>query len=427
MFAHVLRTGTTGLAILSLLLLSMVSPTHAQRTRLVIGHWFIPGSGGAVETYARLMNDFIREFQELHPEIEVVNEPYQYGILTDGKMLVQLAIDDAPTVWLVPNVYALSFSGFLLELTDRIETSSWVQEDFIEPVLRANQDPQGKIWGFPQGLQLVGLYYHTSRFEERGVAKPSTEWTWDDFAASARKLTRITSGNVPEYHGAAVSVYHPYSGYSLFRAFGGQPFDSTGTRSTLHSDAMLQAIEFMKAGLQDQSMILGGSGELRNVAMGFDQYVARQRMQELGVPFDVTAVPSGPHGRFNPVVANSWVITRSASPQEQDAAWKWIEYYSSPPVQIRWAVTGDAAPANMKAAQEVFLRSDVSPPGLRDYLKSMEDADWLGVNPVWADWYPRGWRIPIEQAVRGEISPTEAMIEADHVAQLALDRYYKNQ
>ena len=206
----------------------------------------------------------------------------------------------------------------------------------------------------------------------------------------------------------------------------GEAFDETGTRSTLICDAMRETIRFMTTGVQQEYFIVGGwLNELQNIAMGLDQFVRVESLRQLEAPFNVTAVPKGSKGRFNPVIANSWVITQTASPQSQQAAWQWIEHYSSVPIQKAWALHGDASPANMVAAREVFLDPKASPSGMRDLIHSMQDADWVGNNPVWAAWYIDGWGPIIDRAARGELSPEEAMIQANLAAQNALDSFYK--
>lgn len=412
--------------LLACLVLTLTGSAMAEKTRMVVAHYFTPGSFGT-DVHYQLMNKFTADFQELHPELEVLHEPYSYDALVDGKMITLLLTGDAPTVWLSPNVFNLAFAaqGFLVDLTTWIRSSELVKKHFIEPVILANADRGNRIWGFPQGLQLVGLFYHTERFQNKGLEFPTTNWTWDDFAHVARRLTERSADSILVY-GATVQAGYPYTGWSLFRGYGGEPFDETGTRSTLISDAMRQTINYMATGAQQEYFLVQSwLDELRNAAMGLDQFVRVESLRQLEVPFNVTAVPKGPKGRFNPVVANSWVITKSASPEAQKAAWQWIEYYSSVPIQKTWALYGDASPANMTAAREVFLDPTSSPSGLRDLIQGMQDADWLGNNPVWENWYLNGWAPIIDRAARGELSPEEALMQANLAAQNALDSFYK--
>ena len=213
-----------------MLCVGLTGSATAEKTRLVIAHYFTPGSF-ETDVHYQLMSKFTSDFQKLHPELEVLHEPYVYGALVDGKMITLLMTGNAPTVWLSPNVYNLAFAaqGFLLDLTDWIHNSAIVQSDFIEPVIHANADHEKRLWGFPQGLQLVGLYYHTERFQNKGLEFPSTSWTWDDFAQAARLLTERSADGVLVY-GAAVQSGYPYTGWSLFRSFGGQAFDDTALR-----------------------------------------------------------------------------------------------------------------------------------------------------------------------------------------------------
>jgi len=410
------------LLVLTLLVLSVSMSTLASRPQLVIGHYFAPGSFFEAVNID-LMQQFVEEFQALHPEIEVIHEPYQYADLVSGKMVIRLLTGDAPTVWLVPNVYTLAFAEMLHDLTDLVAQSEIVKDEYLDIVVQANQDVNGRIWGFPQGLQIFGLFYHTERFEHHGVSFPTTNWTWDDFADAASRLFRYDAEGKAVYYGATVQAGHPHTGWALFRSFGGKAFDETGTKSTLDSPAMVQAIEFMKEGVELGYYLNSAPAFLRTASMGLDNFTTIVTKQQIGIPFDVVPVPRGEAGRFVPVVANSWVVSRQATPDQLDAAWKWIEYYSSSDVQLRWARTGEAAPANMVALREYADSPNGAVSGLREFLLSITDADWIGVMPFYDEWH-QAWTAQVDRGIKGEISPGEAALQANHAAQVVLDRYY---
>ena len=57
-----------------------------------------------------------------------------------------------------------------------------------------------KLYGLPKYLAPAGVWYNKKHFDEAKIAYPTSDWTWDDFFAIAKKLTvKDAKGKVTRY------------------------------------------------------------------------------------------------------------------------------------------------------------------------------------------------------------------------------------
>ena len=121
----------------------------------------------------------------------------QYVVKTDEatwseltqKIKLQLAAkQDVIPVFITDcgNAYVFGEQGALKDLDASIAT---LDESLYTAALRAVTNPEGKVWGVPQAINSYGLIYNKEIFDERGVAYPTEDWTYEDYLAAAEKLT----------------------------------------------------------------------------------------------------------------------------------------------------------------------------------------------------------------------------------------------
>lgn len=69
-----------------------------------------------------------------------------------------------------------------------------VLETDVHPTLREMLQVDGKQMEYPFSWNNMVTYYNTKIFEEKGVAAPSPDWTWDQFLDSCLKIANVTGG-----------------------------------------------------------------------------------------------------------------------------------------------------------------------------------------------------------------------------------------
>lgn len=153
----------------------------------------------------------VRAFEARHPWIDVLYEPNP-GRQYEEKILTGLAAGEPPDVFLLDSKLIPTFTNkrILLDLTPfiaplGIDTTVWYPH-----VLAIARKGEG-LYAFPKGFTPLMVYFNRELFRRAGIAYPGAEWTWDDFLAAARALTKDTDGDgrTDEY-GTAFTNYYFY-------------------------------------------------------------------------------------------------------------------------------------------------------------------------------------------------------------------------
>ncbi|OPG10017.1 ABC transporter substrate-binding protein [Microbispora sp. GKU 823] len=391
---------------------------------------FYAAAGDPADT---TMRELVKEFTAANPSIKVQLEVAPYVKFFE-KLRTEIAGGQAPQVWLSDGVLVQEFAarGALADLTDRVKTVNAADYSGIE----LNRDPKGRIYGFPQGAQTPVLFYNKKLFAEAKVDAPTADWTYDDLAAAAKKLTKDTNndGKPDTYGFRAYSPGFTESWWPIIKAFGGDIVTDGNRKVVVDSPQSKAALEWMlgamgKDGFAPDYATTEGLGKgvvhtlfaTGRVAMSYGIYARTLPAASAGVDFGVAPMPKGPAGRGNVAIVNSWVVSKSASPAQADAAWKWITFFSGEGPQRKWAELGEAIPINKKVAATAL------PADRRQaFLDSLDAATDLGVNAVWSE-YTEALSKRISEALSGASPVDTALATGQKEAQEVIDRFYAGQ
>ncbi|REJ10312.1 ABC transporter substrate-binding protein [Halobacillus trueperi] len=412
---------------------------NSDQTEITLGFY---SSGSADEK----MNELIKKFEEEHPDIKVntQNAPYQQFF---QKLDTQIAGGTAPDVWLSDGVFVQKYAerGAAKDLTE------WINEDLDKDEyygLDFNKDSDGKYWGVPQGIQIGALFYNKDMFDQAGVDYPDESWTWEDLKEAGAKLTIDTDGkkaddasfkpdSVKQY---GLTFFNITEGWMpVMKSYGGGVLGEDLRNSVIDSEENKEAINYIVDGMErgiftDPSDLQAFQSPMspfpsETAAMRIGIYARTLAANETGVNYDVTVLPKGPDGeRFSPTIANSWVISDSASDKKAKAAWEWVKYWvQEDEVQKEWAALGEAVPVKKSVANsDLFLGSGDKPANKQAFLDSFEHAGTLDVNAVWSEWVKK-FGDNINRAFLNETNVEEALENADKEVQKVLDEFYENQ
>ncbi|UOQ46535.1 sugar ABC transporter substrate-binding protein [Halobacillus salinarum] len=413
--------------------------SDGSTTEITLGFY---SSGSADEK----MNELIKKFEEQHPDIKVKtqNAPYQQFF---QKLDTQIAGGNAPDVWLSDGVFVQKYAerGAAKDLTE------WINNDLNKDDyygLDFNKDSDGKYWAVPQGIQIGALFYNKDMFDKAGVDYPDDSWTWEDLKEAGAQLSIDSTGKTANDSGYNANSVKQY-GLTFFnitegwmpvlKSYGGGVLDEELRNSIVDSPENKEAVNYIVDGMQrgiftDPSDLQAFQSPMapfpsQTAAMRIGIYARALAANETGVNYDVTVLPKGPDGkRFSPVIANSWIISNSASDEKAKAAWEWIKYWvSEDEVQKEWAALGEAVPVKKSVANsDLFLDSGEKPDNKQAFLDSFDFAGTLDVNAVWSEWVKK-FGDNIDRAFLGETSVDDSLEQADKDVQKVLDEFYNNQ
>ena len=92
-----------------------------------------------------------------------------------------------------PNVANLARSPKAVDLTEAVAADGWDWEDFFPPA-RDAVTIDGKVRAVPALIDSMAVIYNKKLFRQAGIDPPQPGWTWDDFRATAAKLTDAGAG-----------------------------------------------------------------------------------------------------------------------------------------------------------------------------------------------------------------------------------------
>lgn len=383
------------------------------------------GDPAELAAYEKLVAAFMAQHPEIVVELRHVPSQSEYR----RQLAAGFAAGAPPDVMLLNyrRIGAFAVDGVLEPLGPYLAQSKVLQEaDFYREAITAFNF-QGQLWCIPQNLSSLVVYYNQDLFAAAGLQPPASDWTWSDFLAAARTLTRDVDGDgrIDQY-GAGIEP-------SLYRLApfiwqnGGEVVDDPAqpTRLALDSPAALEAFTWF-VNLQVQEGVVPDavaesaiSSENRFLQGTLAMYFNSRR----GVPtyrtisdfrWDVAPLP-----RFRQAagILHSDGYCMAAATRDKEAAWTFIEYANSAAGQRLIAETGRTVPSlRQVAAEPVFLEPTLPPQNSRVFLDTLPVMRQVPTIAQWVAVEETANR-EIERAFYGQISVAEAAATAVQLTQ----------
>jgi multiple sugar transport system substrate-binding protein len=310
--------------------------------------------------------------------------------------------------------------------------------------LVADVTKQGKVYGYPNEVDLYALNYNKRMFAEAGVAAPPK--TWDELVAAAQKLTKRSGGRITQQGFGLITswpagVVHPW--LSMVSANGGRLLDGTQTQLT---DPKVLAVtdlyrKLIDAKVTDPAM---STANANTTGPYLDSFVngktamiimanwwegsLKQAMGDRFKDVAVAPVPIGPDGSKSSSVSYSWltVVNAKASKQKQDAAWGFLQWLNGP----NSGKNGSSAMADVLMSMGILPsrtsdvsahQSQLSDPFLKVYVDGLPTATPFPT-VLGGEQMTEIIQKHLEDVIFGKASPANAMTAAKGEADAALTK-----
>ncbi len=190
----------------------------------------------------------VEAFELAHPEIDVslIVQPTLY----EEKVRTLLAANLAPDVMYVGSFEfpALAPRGVFLSLEPFLEGTSL--DDYYGEVLDAFRF-EGKLCGLPKDWTPFVVYVNADLFRRAGIDLPREGWTWEDFLALAKALTRDDDGDGdPEVWGCSYGQWFDsvlcWIMQNGGRTFEGDPARGERLSCALDDSRTIEAVQFLR-------------------------------------------------------------------------------------------------------------------------------------------------------------------------------------
>lgn len=429
-----MRSKKLVLAVLALLLVAMLavfSPAaFAQEEEPVTFQVFYPVAVDA--PIAAILEGYIEDFQAEYPHITV--EPVFSGGYGDVQTAIQTTIDGggeppALAVMLATALYDLINADYIAPLDGYIagmEDGEAFLSDFL-PAFLANSYYDDQLWSIPFQRSAVVMYYNANMFADAGLEPPTS---WQSWAEAAQALT-VVDGDTTNW-GLQFPSGWPYWLFQPLAIGAGQNILEDDCTVVFDDPKVIEAVQFyidlsaeygaMPAGVQSvwptattdfasgvTAMITHSSGSLRGIV--------EQADFEVGV----MAYPGKEEGTYASVPGGgNFYILKGAPQEQQDAAWKFVEFLSRPEYVADYSInTGyiaSRASAYDTEAMDAYIEEVPQALATRDALEfagaELSIQNLGQVRNIFHDY--------LQRAYNGEMGAAEAMAAAQAEADAAM-------
>lgn len=383
------------------------------------------------------IEDKIKEFEKEHEgvEIELVQVPW-------AELPDKLGVSIAGQAW--PDIAPVDISGSavsiehieqgVVEQVDEFFTEEELA-DFYENALDA-YTYNDKLYGIPNSMTVHSMLLNLDLFEEAGVEPPKNgEWTWDEFADAAEKLTfdRDGDGKIDVYGFSTYILPGYYEAWPFFYIDGGQPLSDDLSEFTFNSPEAVNAIQRLadlklKDGSAPESLggaDVGGtfqawaSEEQRTVAMEpWATWAITSTQSQYPTNFMVANYPTGETGE--PVTiggVGGWTMFHQEDDGKKAMVAEFMKYISSTDEQYIMAKEYGTFPALQSAADKDPYADNP------EMARAQEMSTQVVMLPRHSDWKKIDEVIQreLQLVFNGEKTAQEAMDTAEKDVQEFLD------
>jgi len=321
-----------------------------------------------------------------------------------AKLKTALASNSAPALVQVYDI-GLRFmvdSGEITPMQDFIDREKFDTADFEQNVL-AYYQLDNKLYGMPFNTSSSILYYNKDMFKAAGLDPNTPPKTLDEVTEYARKLVKKEGSEVTQYgfhqaiYGWLFEQYMAVSG-GLY-VDNGNGREARATKAVYHDDKGQAILDWWKAGVDGG--YFGSFGRVTDdSAKAFDagksaMYVestARMRGHinnsqgkfELGTGF-YPRPANAPREGGNIIGGASVYVLKSRPAPEQQAAWEFVKYVASAPVQAQWQADTGYYPMRKAAYDEAVSK------------------EWVGKYPQFNTAVDQIHAVPVNRITQGAV------------------------
>lgn len=353
------------LILLVTLLLSAAPLVTAQETVTV--DFYFPTATATItnpeagESIEAVFNRYAAAFEAANPGIRI-NVVYT-GSYTDTRTTIQTELAGGGAgpdvaVMLTTDLFSFIEEDTILpaqDFIDQMPDGEAFVADFFPAFLLNSLDENGVIWSIPYQRSTPVLYYNVEHFTEAGFDGPPR--SREELIEMGQALT------LPD--GQRWGVWLPTEGFPiwLFSAFviaDGQPLvEESPSEVYFNTPQARRALDYIISLSRDYGIMPSGTLSWGDGPSIFTSGQASMLFHTTGsltrilneAPFEVGVafLPSGPAGEDGtgygaPTGGGNLYLFANSSPEEQAAAWAWIQYLASPEIQSDWgAATGYVA------------------------------------------------------------------------------------
>jgi len=324
-------------------------PSVAMAADVQLSLYYPVAVGGPIP---KIIDGYVAGFEKENPGIKV-NAIYA-GTYQDTlvKALTALKSGEPPNiaVLLSTDMFTLIDEDAITPFDDLLKDPAdklWAQSFY--PAFMANSQTGGKIWGIPFQRSTIVMYWNKDAFKAAGLDPDKAPDTWDELVAAGKKLTqRDGSGNVTQWGVEIPSTAFTYWLFQGLTTANNAPLmNSAGTQTYFDKPGVIEALQFWadlsgKEKVQPPGTIEWGTTpkdffERKTAIMWTTTGNLTNVRKNAPFPFGVGMLPAH-NGRGSPTGGGNFYIFNKMSPEQRDAAVKFIKWMTTPERAADWGI-----------------------------------------------------------------------------------------
>jgi len=389
----------------------------AEPVHLTLSFW---GSDLDSQVYQQRVNLFTANNPNI--TVELIYIPSDYS----QKVQTMIAGGTAPDILqLAEDVHSYSSKGQIISLNNYITADNIdLKARYGETGgLTAAYSMNGNLYAMPDRGGALILYYNKDMFDAAGLSYPTKDWTWAEFLNAAQKLT-LRDGDTVTQYGFAAGGWWPLW-MSFIYMNGGAVLDASG-KPVVNSPEAVEAIQFyndlvykyhVAPSPEDYANLGTNSPDplfaQGKVAMSMTGFWGIGGLKDATFRWDIAPIFKN-KVRATVMFGSGLAISKDC--KNPDAAWKLVEFLTSPEGQAPIVENKEDAPANIEVLNSAaFLSQSWSTTPL-NMAALAESADAIFALPLTPKWNEMNTIFDTNLgeifAGRAEVQPTMDAIQA---------------
>lgn len=325
------------------------SDSNSQITLRILTHWDANNTDAFKKKAAA--------YKEVNPNVTIQVETVPFSELLK-RITVSNLSEDGPDIYHIYNAWLPELSGSksIVPAPDayKSDITAAYGKNIVDSVTY-----DGHVYGYPTELTAYALNYNKRLFEEAGLSAPPKNW--DELLEYAKKLTKKENGQIVQQGFGVITGWdsgavHPW--LTLLQSNGGSFLSADLSKTELNSLQALETMELYKKLIEAEAlnpqMSLSNASttgpymnnfELGKTAMiimanwwkGSLQATMGERFQDVAT----APIPVGPSGTESVSLFYSWLYAVSAYSDQQEEAWKFLQWVNSPQAEGKSSIQGD--------------------------------------------------------------------------------------
>ncbi len=395
--------------LISVFLFTFVSVTYAKTIEMSM--WGTPQEEAVYK-------EITKAFEAKYPDIKVKVSVLSW---TDywSKLQTRLASGSAPDVFAVNGGWLQVFASknVVKDITSYVEKDNALVSDLF-PMAIETFKYKGKIYGLPRDFNTYVVFYNKDLFDKYGVSYPKSNWSWDDYLATAKALTKDVNGDGRLDTWGVVVDTRPDVWMPFVWQNGGDVLNAEKTKSVINSKEAEGAFQFLAdlilkykvSPTLSQQQVFGwnpfGSGKI-------GMYITGKWMvpiyKDAKFKWDVQVLPKG---KKQIAIANSVGFVIYKNTKSSKEAFEYVKFIATEGQKYLLKL-GSSVPCSRTAVfSKDFLDPSQPPANKRAFVQEISYSKILPFHPKWNELWEVWTKYP-ELMFNGKIGIKEGLLKMD--------------